>query len=110
MNFEIDIKALSVNIAWQGRRFKTKNYLNFETEILLLLPKHVKIKGEVEIHYTFYLKNYALSDVDNLIKPLQDCLVKGGLIEDDRKIVFLSAEKRKSKRNYIEVEINKYEG
>ena len=35
---KINIKPLSVNKAWQGKRFKTKKYKAFETELLLKLP------------------------------------------------------------------------
>jgi len=35
----IPIKALSVNKAWRGRRFKTNDYKNFETEMLYKLPE-----------------------------------------------------------------------
>jgi len=51
------------------------------------------IKGDVEVHYSFLLKNYKMTDVDNLIKPIQDIIVKNGLIEDDRKIKRIIAEK-----------------
>jgi Holliday junction resolvase RusA-like endonuclease len=104
----INEKPLSVNAAWQGRRFKTVTYKNYEQTIYHLLPK-VKIKGEVEIHYTFYLKNYSRTDIDNCVKCLQDVIVKKGIIEDDRKIVLFSAEKRKSKTDRIEVEIMPYD-
>ncbi len=111
MRIEIPVRALSVNEAWAGRRFKSAKYKQFEKDIAKVL-RHSKntIKGEVEVHLTFYIKNYAMSDVDNLIKETLDQITKYGYIEDDRKIVFLSAEKRKSAEERIEVEIISYEG
>ena len=107
---KIPLKPLSVNKAWQGRRFKSSYYKQFEKDISKLLPRARKtMKEEIEIHYTFYLKNYKLSDVDNLIKPLQDQLVAKGYFKDDRQIVFLTAEKIKSIEDKIEVEIISYE-
>ena len=38
----IDIKPMSVNEAWKGRRFKTDKYKGFEKEMLLKLP-NIKI-------------------------------------------------------------------
>ena len=34
----IDIKPLSVNKMWQGRRYKTYEYQKYEKEFLYLLP------------------------------------------------------------------------
>jgi len=34
----LNIKPLSVNQAWQGRRFKTHKYHVFERAVLLMLP------------------------------------------------------------------------
>lgn len=110
MDIVIPIKALSNNEAWAGRRFKSKKYKQYEKDVDKLLPRAKStMKGEVEIHYTFYIKNYGLSDIDNLIKATQDLVVKKGYIEDDRKIVFLSAEKIKSKDEQIVIEIKSYE-
>lgn len=110
MLIEINIKSLSVNEAWAGRRFKSAKYNKFEIDVNKILPRAKKTrKGEVEIHYTFYIKNYGMTDVDNLIKPIQDIIVKKGYIEDDRKIVFLSAEKIKSKEEKIIIEIRSYD-
>lgn len=108
IKLEIPVKPLSVNAVWQGRRFKTPSYKQYEIDCSWFC-KGKKIEGEVEVHYRFYLKNYALSDIDNLIKPIQDIVVKQGLIEDDRKIKRITAEKFKSEENKIEIIITKYE-
>lgn len=104
---EIPLKALSVNCAFQGRRFKTKEYKDYEKDLSWFL-KGKKIEGEVEIHYKFFLKNYARTDVSNLIKLLEDCIVKNGLITDDRKVKRFTAEKFKSEEDKMEIIITKY--
>lgn len=110
MKLEIPLKALSVNNAWQGRRFKSNLYKKFEIDVCKFVREcRSMMMGPVEVSYTFYIKNYSLTDIDNLIKPLQDIIVKRGYIEDDRKIIFMTAEKIKSKEERIEVEIRKYE-
>ena len=105
----IPLKAISVNKVWQGKRFKTKDYEQFEEDCFKLIRKQKMIKGEVQINYKFFIKSYALTDVDNLIKPIQDIIVKCGFIEDDRKVKYLTAEKFKSKEERIEINIVKYD-
>ena len=39
----IKIKPLSVNDAWQGRRFKTDNYKKYERDLMLILPSSVVV-------------------------------------------------------------------
>ena len=38
---KVEIKPLSVNAAWQGRRFKTEAYKKYEKEVLSALPELV---------------------------------------------------------------------
>ena len=71
----INIKPLSVNKAWQGRRFKTKEYKTYETELSALLPSLNVPDGKIRIEVTFYFKN-SLSDIDNPLKPFLDILQK----------------------------------
>ncbi len=106
---KIIIKPLTVNKAWQGRRFKTKDYKIYEEEFLYLLKGCEKISGFVEVNYKLYLKYYSTSDVGNFEKLLTDIIVKAGMIDDDRFIKKMVLEKFKSDRDYIEIEINKYE-
>ena len=93
----IFISPLSVNQAWQGRRFKTKAYDQYIHDVLLQLPKREKIMGWVAVEIVFYIKNFGNRDVDNMIKVFLDCLTKKGYFEDDRKVVHISAMKVKSK-------------
>ena len=86
------IKPLSVNDAWQGKRFKTDKYKAFEKHMMLLLPKiNIELEGElkVDLKYGFSSK---LSDIDNPTKPLLDCLQKKYGF-DDRQIFELNTTK-----------------
>ncbi len=72
---KVDIKPLSVNEAWQGKRFKTPKYKQYEHDLLFLLPK-LKIKGgklALSIIFGFSSKG---SDIDNPAKLFMDILQK----------------------------------
>lgn len=105
-NFYVKVKPISINKAFQGRRFKTSECKEFEEELSYLLPKARLIKGEVEIRLTFFLKNYKRTDISNLVKILEDILVKKGFIEDDRKVKRMTLEKIQYKEDYIKIEIS----
>jgi len=71
---EIRVKPMSVNKAWQGKRFKTKDYKFYEMEVMSLLPPFYDIPaGELRAYYEFGVSN-VLSDWDNPVKPIQDIL------------------------------------
>ena len=73
---QIHIKPLSVNDAWQGKRYKTPAYKAYEQELLLRLPNdyEVPVEGDLGINFEFGLNT--LADWDNPIKPLQDVIAK----------------------------------
>lgn len=71
----LDIKPMSVNQAWQGRRFKTPQYIKYAQDINLLLRPMVIPDGYLEIVLKFGFSNKA-SDFDNPVKPFVDCLQK----------------------------------
>lgn len=76
MSVKINIKPLSINEAFQGRRFKTEKYKKYEKELLLLLPKNFKLPPPpYYIIFEFGFSNKA-SDLDNPIKVMQDILQK----------------------------------
>lgn len=105
---KVDIKPLSVNQAWQGRRFKTPKYKKYESDTLMILPKIKIPEGKLEIHYKFYFSS-KLSDIDNPVKPFQDILCKKYGI-DDRDIYRMSIEKHIVKKgcDCIEFEIMEF--
>lgn len=109
MKFNIPIKAFSVNDAWQGKRYKTKDYLKYEIDVSRLLSGVPKApEGGLEVTYWFFMKNHKLADNDNPVKPLQDILKKKGIIKDDRYIYATHIFKIPSKEDHIEVQIRPY--
>ena len=81
---EIKCKPLSVNQAWQGKRYKTKNYKAYEKEVYHLLPQlRVPEEGALKVYYEFGFSNSA-SDWDNPIKPFQDILQFKYAFNDNR--------------------------
>jgi Holliday junction resolvase RusA-like endonuclease len=78
---KIEIKPLSVNDCWQGRRFKTPLYKKYEVLALLLLPKKIIENKPLKIDITFGFSSKA-SDIDNPLKPFLDILQKKYKIND----------------------------
>lgn len=103
---EIPIKPLSVNKAWQGRRFKTPDYKNWQKEFSYLVEKQTPLKGNIGITIEFYIKNDKMSDVDNFLKTLLDTLKDTNIIEDDRKIQEIHAYKYHSEDQKIRITIS----
>ncbi len=101
----INIKPLSVNQAWQGKRFKTKAYKQYEKDVQLLLGKMDIPEGFLMIEMTFGFSNSA-SDWDNPIKPFQDILQKKYGFNDNRiKRAIIDVVKVKKGCEFIEFEI-----
>ena len=83
MTIQIHRKPLSVNACWQGKRFKTPLYKDYEKEILELLPEKYEIpEGDLQVRNEFGLNTMA--DWDNPVKPLQDILQKKYDFDDRR--------------------------
>ena len=72
---KIDIKPLSVNQAWQGRRFKTESYKQYENDLFLLLPKLKVPEGKLTLLIQVGFSSKA-SDADNIAKTFLDILQK----------------------------------
>ena len=76
IQFKLNEKPLSVNEAWQGKRFKTPIYKNYEETILLSMPKaKIEIEQMLRIEFFFGFSNKA-SDLDNPVKLLLDIAQK----------------------------------
>jgi len=102
----LPIKPLSVNDAWQGRRFKSPAYRQYETDIAKILPRAKQpLTGWVNLFYEVGLpsKSFKLSDTANFEKPLVDILVKAGYIEDDCKIIEITGRKVCKTDFYVKV-------
>lgn len=71
----IPIKALSVNDAWTGRRFKSPKYKKYEADVCFMLP-NIEVPAaplKIKIEVGFSSKG---SDLDNCLKEFIDCLSK----------------------------------
>jgi len=103
---KLNIKPLSVNQCWQGKRFKTPKYKQYEFELLLLLKPNLSIpKGRLSLLITFGLSS-KLNDIDNGLKPFIDVLQKKYGF-NDRDIYKLEVEKVivEKGKEFIEFEI-----
>jgi len=69
----IELKPLSVNEAYTGRRFSTPEKKAFADAVAWLLPKMQVPSGPLHIDYRFGVSNMG-ADVDGPIKVIQDCL------------------------------------
>jgi Holliday junction resolvase RusA-like endonuclease len=72
---KLPIKPLSVNEAWQGRRFKTKKYEKYISDVSNLLANIQLPPAPYCLSITFGFSNVQ-SDIDNGLKPFIDCLQK----------------------------------
>lgn len=93
---KVNIKPLSVNDAWKGKRFKTKEYSIYEKNVLFLLPKITIGAAPYCLSIDFYFSSEA-SDIDNPLKPFIDVLQKKYGI-NDKQINKLIVEKFKVKK------------
>lgn len=92
----IKIKPLSVNEAWQGKRFKTDAYKSYENNLLLLLPKMAIPPAEMKIIFEFGMSNIC-SDIDNPVKPFLDVLQKKYWF-NDRYVMEMEVKKVKTEK------------
>ena len=105
---KVDIKPLSVNECFQGRRFKTPKYKSYEKHLLLLLKPLEVPKGQLKLNITFGLSS-KLSDIDNPLKAFIDILQKKYLF-NDRDIFELNIKKDLVPKGYeyIDFKITPY--
>lgn len=105
----IKAKPLSVNRCWQGKRFKTKEYKDYEQQIRAILPDDVEVpEGKLSLKITWGLSS-RLSDWDNPVKPFQDIIQKHYGF-DDRYVYVAHVNKVDVKRGeeFIEFQIKEY--
>lgn len=102
-----ELKPISINVCFQGRRFKTKVYKDYERDLHALGGHFERITGDVEVIIEWFLKNDKMTDIDNPTKPLLDYLTKAGAFEDDRKIRELHLYKYHADKDHFRVTINK---
>lgn len=81
---KINIKPLSINCAFQGKRFKTNKYKQYEKECLLLLPYKIgELEGKLRVSLIFGLSS-KLADADNPVKCFIDILQKKYKFNDNK--------------------------
>ena len=108
MEFTLNVKPLSVNQCWQGRRFKTKAYKQYEKAMMLILPNvQYEFKDKIGITIEFGFSN-STSDIDNPLKPVLDILQKKYGF-NDRSIYELIVKKSLTKKKEEFIKINIYE-
>ena len=103
----VNIKPLSVNQAFQGRRFKTPAYKKYETDVLLMLRPLDIPEGKLTLFIEAGLSNKN-ADIDNIVKPFLDIL-QTAYCFNDRRIYKIIAEKIDVKKGceYVEFTIKK---
>lgn len=70
----LKIKPLSVNEAWQGRRYRSPKYKTFQKDVLICLPRtNYRFDGILRVELVFGFSS-VLSDIDNPIKMVLDIL------------------------------------
>lgn len=91
---KLNIKALSINEAYRGRRFRTPEYDTYIRQMMFALPSKIKApETEIKLKIEFGFSSFA-SDIDNGLKCFIDCLQrKYGF--NDKKIVELFVRKTK---------------
>ena len=67
MQITKQIKLLSVNKCWQGKRFKSKAYKAYEAELLYTLPKRELPSAPFKVSFEFGFSTKA-ADIDNPVK------------------------------------------
>jgi Holliday junction resolvase RusA-like endonuclease len=76
IQFKINEKPMSVNLAWQGKRFKTPAYKKYENSMILMMPKgKIETDEMLRVEFFFGFSNKA-SDLDNPVKLLMDIAQK----------------------------------
>lgn len=83
MTCKLQIKPLSVNMAFRGKKYRTDAYNDFIKKMMLLLPKSINIPDSenVKLAIEFGFSSKA-SDIDNCCKSFIDCLVKKYGVDD----------------------------
>jgi Holliday junction resolvase RusA-like endonuclease len=106
LTLTLHVKPLSINDATQGRHRPTTEKVEYETRLHYSLPK-ISVVGNpyYRVWYDFHLVRFSTTDWDNLPKVTQDCLVKKGIISDDRFIIQGIVSKFPAKKDRIVIRI-----
>lgn len=107
--YRIPFKPLSVNDVWQGKRWKTPEYTDYEEIMFTLLPRIKIPQGKLALSLKFGFGS-TQSDLDNPVKPFVDILQKAYEF-DDKRIYRLLVEKMivPKGQEFIDFEFSSYE-
>lgn len=104
----IDIKPISINEAYRGRRFATPELKQYKIDMGVLLPRINVPDGKLSVAYHFGVSSKN-SDGDNLIKATQDCIASHYGFNDNKiyewYVKKIDVEKGKE---FIEFELSTY--
>lgn len=79
-----EVKPLSVNKAYRGRRYKTSDYVRYIRDMKAVLPSmNVPPHGKLKLYVNVYYSNKG-NDIDNALKPFIDILQKFYFFNDNR--------------------------
>jgi len=101
---KVNIKPLSINACFQGKRFKTPKYKSYERELLFILKPYNVPKGNLKVSLTFGLSS-KLADLDNPVKAFIDILQKRYLF-NDRDIYEMNLKKVDVKKGFEFIEFD----
>ena len=92
-----------------GRRYKTAEGKEYQLQVSQTLASlwHAQppYPGPVELRVNFITATSRKWDLDNRVKALQDCLMMGGVIQDDSQVQILHVERHSGKENQTQIEL-----
>lgn len=95
VRLRFDVKPLSVNAAYRGRRFATKELEAFHLFVAVRAKQERRLaaplEGPLRARVWFYFANNQ-PDLDNHFKPLFDAMQKARVFVNDRQIRRLEAD------------------
>ena len=95
--WRLDIKPLSANEAFMGRKRKTAKYRDYEIKLPRMLPElELPARGPLGLRVRVGYSNRA-ADIDNCLKPFIDILQKHYSFNDNR-IYFIEVTKVKTEK------------
>ena len=112
MNFWLRIKPVSANAYYQavrGRVIISEAGRNQKEYIHNFLRSNnaIKIEGNIELSVVCFYKDNRTRDIDNVLKPLIDCL-KDVCFGDDSLIQKITIEKKKHLFDCVYIQINSH--
>ena len=104
---KINIKPLSINEAYKGRRFRTAKYDTYIRQMMFILPEKIIVpESDIKLKIEFGYSSVA-SDIDNGLKCFIDCLQKKYEF-NDKNIIELFVRKNKVKKGLEYILFNFY--